>query len=103
MMLASSEAQTFQYSRGWTNGKRSGVIGMSPYEAIESGLVGVDPLDVIIPPGRLQMNLVPQGRFRSVDYNQVSEVEIKRSLTGSDKNNQDIFTSDHRHRQTRSA
>jgi len=110
LMVVSSEAQTFQYSRGWTNGKRNGGMSVSPYEAVESGLVGVgvDPMDMIIPPGHLQMNLVPQGRFRSLDYNQVKRYNkgitklnyrnVCREGKGCpigmkcNKDNQDIFT-----------
>lgn len=77
-LLATAEAQTFQYSRGWTNGKRSGGYGVGgPYDlGTGEGMLGVDPLEVIIPPGHLQMSLNPQSRYRAGEYTQVSETSI---------------------------
>jgi hypothetical protein len=81
-LVVSAEAQTFQYSRGWTNGKRSGmnlgplgVYGgassvLGPYDLEANGILGSDPLEVIIPPGHLQMSLNPNLRHRG-EYGQV--------------------------------
>ncbi|OXA38095.1 uncharacterized protein LOC110862025 [Folsomia candida] len=85
-LLATAEAQTFQYSRGWTNGKRSGGYGVGgPYDlGTGEGMLGVDPLEVIIPPGHLQMSLNPQSRYRAGEYTQYL---VKRSATlGNTKN-----------------
>lgn len=83
MLVVSAEAQTFQYSRGWTNGKRSGGGGngvggggvyggpssvLGPYDLEANGLLSTDPLEVILPPGHLQMSLNPALRLRPGDY-----------------------------------
>lgn len=76
VVIAVCEAQTFQYSRGWTNGKRSrgmenrypsGPGPAQPFD-IDVGVVEVPIDDVPVP---LRINLSPQLRTRSTDYNQV--------------------------------
>ncbi|CAG7838673.1 unnamed protein product [Allacma fusca] len=78
VIVASCQAQTFQYSRGWTNGKRSGSSpvgytygqGLSQLVDLENSLVGV-PLEEpsVAMPG-LHMNLNTQGRVRPADFSQ---------------------------------
>lgn len=80
MMVASCQAQTFQYSRGWTNGKRSGPNpvpvgypygpGSSQLVDLENSMMGV-PLEEpsLAMPG-LHVNMNSQGRVRPVDFSQ---------------------------------
>ncbi|CAL8081509.1 unnamed protein product [Orchesella dallaii] len=73
-IISTTNAQTFQYSRGWTNGKRSGPTGGAPAVGLvdlDNGYLSPEGSDLGLAfPGHIQMNLSPQARLRTLDYNQ---------------------------------
>ena len=99
LVAVGCQGQTFQYSRGWTNGKRGGGYppvssssagsspgastgGQSPVFDIDNGLVGVGlpledsavPVPLSVGALRMGLNNGPQGRLRSMDYAQVTKI-----------------------------
>lgn len=75
-IIATAQAQTFQYSRGWTNGKRSGLASPIGLLDLENGYLNPEMSELSLLPGHLQMNLSPQARLRTLDYNQVRSFYI---------------------------
>ncbi|ODM93598.1 Pro-corazonin [Orchesella cincta] len=86
-IIATAHAQTFQYSRGWTNGKRSGPTGGAPAVGLvdlENAYLAPEASDLGLTfPGHIQMNLSPQARLRTLDYNQYLARKLGVGSTGN--------------------
>lgn len=76
-IIATSHAQTFQYSRGWTNGKRSGPVAPIGLVDLENGYLNPEMSELDLLPGHIQMSLSPQARLRTLDYNQVNDTFLQ--------------------------